>query len=261
MIITTGFDPIQEIERRARKLAERTGCSYTPRGKLSMSRLKEQYGDDEILVVLQEAVRLITPGMPPMEFHPSMGFVRAKRILKGEPDPLIEASGMQPGDSVLDCTAGLGSDSLLFAVYGGVHSEVTALESSLPLYALLHEGMSHYISGQEKVNEALRRIHVVHSDHLAYLQALPDNSVDIIYFDPMFRVPLTDSSAISPLRQFANPAALSLESVAEAVRVARKSVLLKEKALSTEFARLGFAELLRGSAKISYGVITLDNRE
>ncbi|MEK4851763.1 class I SAM-dependent methyltransferase [Paenibacillus sp. FSL H7-0756] len=259
MIITTGFDPIPQVVARARELADRTGCAYAPRAKFSMGKLVEHYGDEQILVVLQEAVRLITPGIPPMEFHPSMGFVRAKRILRGEPDPMIDASGMVPGDSVLDCTAGLGADSLLFAVTGGETSKVTALESSLPLYALLLEGMSGYVSGQVKVNEALRRIDVRHGDHLEYLRAQPDKSIDIVYFDPMFRVPLTDSAAISPLRQFANSAALSADSVAEATRVARKTVLLKEKALSGEFTRLGFKELLRANAKTSYGVITIDN--
>ncbi|MBW4080388.1 class I SAM-dependent methyltransferase [Paenibacillus sp. S150] len=259
MIITTGFNPVPEIAMRAGRLAERTGTGYAPRGKLSMAKMVERYGDGEILVVLQEAVRLITPDMPPLEFHPSMGFVRAKRIIRGGHDPMLEAAAMAPGDSVLDCTAGLGSDSLLFAVYGGGQSVVTALESSLPLYALLLEGMGHYTSGQERVNEALRRVRVVHSDHLAYLREQPDDSIDIVYFDPMFRVPLTDSAAISPLRRFANPAALSPESVLEAVRVARKTVLLKEKALSGEFSRLGFTELLRASAKTSYGVISIDN--
>jgi len=258
MIITTGNGPIPEIVQRAEALADRLNIAYKPRGTLSLSKLADRYQDQEILVILQEEVRLITPGMPPLQFHPSMGFVRAKRVLKGERDPMLDAAGMKPGDSVLDCTAGLGTDSLLFAVFGGESSEVTALESSLPLYGLLLEGMSHYISGQEKVNEALRRIRMVHSDHLDYLRAQPDKSVDIVYFDPMFRHPLVDSSAISPLRQFANGEALSSESVAEAVRVARKSVLLKEKALSGEFARLGFSELLRSNSKTSYGVIQID---
>lgn len=259
MIITTGFDPIPEIILRARALAERTGAPYVQRARFSISKLSERYGDDELLVVLQDAVRLLSPGQPPMEFHPSMGFVRAKRVLKGEPDPMLEAAGMLPGDSVLDCTAGLGSDSLLFAVHGGEHSAVTALEHSLPLYALLLEGMSQYTSGQIKVNEAMRRIQVIHSEHLQYLRAQPDNSVDIVYFDPMFRVPLTDSAAISPLRRYADTGALSMESVKEAVRVARKTVLLKEKALSGEFTRLGFTERLRASSKTSYGVIQIDN--
>ncbi|ASA22005.1 class I SAM-dependent methyltransferase [Paenibacillus donghaensis] len=256
MIITTGNRPIPEIEARAQQLAERTGCRYVARGDTSLNKLMERCGGEETLVVLQEAVRLLQPGAAPMEFHPSMGFVRAKRVLRGDTDPMLEAAGMLPGDSVLDCTAGLGTDSLLFAVYGGEESHVTALESSLPLYVLLLEGMSHYISGQEKVNTALRRIEVVHSSHLDYLRAQPDQSVDIVYFDPMFRVPLNASAAISPLRHFANGDALSPDSVAEALRVARKCVLLKEKALSSEFARLGFHELLRSNSKTSYGVIT-----
>jgi len=259
MFITTGNSPIPEIVERAQSLADRLKVDYNPRGNLSLPKLVERYEDQEVLVVLQEAVRLLRPGMPPMEFHPSMGFVRAKRVIRGDRDPMLEASRMKPGDSVLDCTAGLGTDSLLFAVYGGEASEVTAIESSLPLFALLVEGMSHYISGQEKVNAALRRIRIVHSDHLDYLKAQPDKSVDIVYFDPMFRHPLTDSASISPLRNFANGAALSPESVKEAVRVARKTVLLKEKSLSGEFNRLGFSELLRSNSKTSYGVIPVDN--
>lgn len=258
MIITTGYSPIMDIVERAQNLAERTGCKYAPREKFSIPKMVEHYGDEDILILSQEAVRLHRLGMEPMEFHPSMGFVRAKRILKGDIEPMLVAARMLPGDSVLDCTAGLGADSLLFAVHGGESSEITALESSLPLYALLYEGMRHYTSGQVRVNEALRRINVVHSEHLDYLRALPDRSVDIVYFDPMFRVPLTGSASIS-LRQFANRAALSLESVAEAVRVARKTVLLKEKALSVEFERLGFTELLRSNSKTSYGVIHIDN--
>ena len=54
-----------------------------------------------------------------MEFHPSMGFVRLKRVLNGKPDPMLEASGMEEGDSVLDCTAGLGADALVFSGKGG----------------------------------------------------------------------------------------------------------------------------------------------
>lgn len=42
--------------------------------------------------------------------------------------------------------------------------------------------------------------------------------------------------------------------------MARKTVLLKEKALSGEFERLGFTELLRSNSKTSYGVIHIDNK-
>ena len=95
------------------------------------------------------------------------------------------------------------------------------------------------------------------TDHLDYLRSLPSGSRDIVYFDPMFRDPLHDSAAIGSLRDLANGSALSAESVEEAKRVARKTVVLKEKRGSTEFARLGFTELARGNAKTSYGVIRI----
>lgn len=259
MIITTGERPKPEVAAHARSLADRLGVKYAPRGNLSLRKLIAAYGDDDVLIILLDEVRLVRAGNPQLQFHPSMGFIRAKRVLKGEGDPMLTAAGMAPGDSVLDCTAGLGTDSLLFAVSGGEGSAVTALESSLPLYALLSEGMARYDSGLPEVDAALRRIRVVHSGHLEYLQSLPDRSVDIVYFDPMFREPLEDSSAISPLRAFANPSPLSPGSVAEAVRVARKTVVLKEKRGSGEFERLGFEERVRQGTKTSYGVISIDN--
>ncbi|AIQ13211.1 class I SAM-dependent methyltransferase [Paenibacillus durus] len=260
MIITTGDRPLTEVAARAERLAERLGVRYIARGNLSMNKLFSRYGGAEVLVVLLEGVRLLRPDRPQLQFHPSMGFVRAKRVLKGDGDPMLDSAGMAPGDSVLDCTAGLGSDALLFAVRGGERSCVTALESSLPLYALLAEGMANYTSGIEEVDAALRRINVVNSDHQSYLASLPDGSVDIVYFDPMFREPLEDSAAISPLRAYANSASLSQESVLAAVRVARKAVVLKEKRGSGEFSRLGFEEMLRPGAKTSYGVIRIDQR-
>ncbi|MNB72372.1 putative methyltransferase [compost metagenome] len=260
MIISTGERPKPEVAERARALAGRLGVSYAPRGNASVAKLLAEYRDDDLLIVLHQGVRLLRSGAAPLQFHPSMGFVRAKRVLKGETDPLAAAAGMIPGDSVLDCTAGLGADSLVLAVSGGEETSVTALESSLPLYALLSEGMASYDSGLPEVDSALRRIEVVNSGHLDYLRSLPDRSVDIVYFDPMFREPLYDSAAISPLRSFADSSALSEGSVAEALRVARKSVVLKEKRGSGEFSRLGFQEQLRQGNKTSYGVIAIDNR-
>jgi 16S rRNA (guanine1516-N2)-methyltransferase len=187
-----------------------------------------------------------------------MGFVRLKRVLSGKPDPMLEASGMEEGDSVLDCTAGLGADSLVFSGKGGASSQITALESSLPLYALLKEGLRTYESHLEASDQAMRRIEVRHSHHLDYLKSLPDRSVDIVYFDPMFREPIAESASIHPLRHYANGEPLEMESVREAVRVARKTVVMKEARSSGEFERLGFTLPERGKSKITYGVISID---
>ena len=103
------------------------------------------------------------------------------------------------------------------------------------------------------MNEALRRITLQCMDHKSWLTSQPDKSIDIVYFDPMFRQPLHDSSSMQPLRSLANREALDMESVHQAIRVARKSVVLKEHRDSEEFNRLGFER--KHMNKIAYGVI------
>lgn len=259
LMITTGDAPAPGIVERAKRLALELGSPFIPRGDKGIAKLAAAHGAKDVLVLLQEGVRLIRPGETPLMFHPSMGFIRAKRVLKGEPDPMLTASRLEPGDVVLDCTAGLGTDSLLFSIGTGPTGRVTALESSFPVYALLTDGMRHYRSGNEAVDDALSRIQVKYGDHLGYLCSLPDRSVDIVYFDPMFREPVVDSSAISPLRSHANPDELHAAAVQEARRVARKTIILKEKRYSGEFARLGFRMEQRGTTKTVYGVIDVDS--
>ncbi|UNK20823.1 class I SAM-dependent methyltransferase [Paenibacillus sp. N3/727] len=258
MIITTGEAEAPAFVERAKSIAEETGCRYVTRGGQSLRRLALRTGDEDVLVVLDGHVRLGGPGRSVLEFHPGMGYVRLKRVLRGDPDPMIEATRMEEGDSVLDCTAGLGADSLVFSVKAGESGSVTALESSFPLYVFLKEGLRTYESNMPASDEAMRRIDVRHGHHLDYLKTLPDKSVDIVYFDPMFREPLTESASINPLRHYANSEPLDEQSILEAIRVARKTVVLKEKRGSKEFARLGFTVPERGQSKITYGVISID---
>jgi hypothetical protein len=88
---------------------------------------------------------------------------------------------------------------------------------------------------------------------------LPDRSVDIVYFDPMFRRPVLSSSALRPLRSQAEERPLSEAAVREAVRVARRRVVLKDHRDSGEFERLGFVRRRVSSSKVAYGVIDIDD--
>lgn len=258
MIVTTGDSPAEAELQRARNIAEQAGIRIVPRNRTSIPNLFTKYGVEAVLIVTQGKIRLFRQDQPVLEYHPSMGYVRAKRLLRGESDPMIDASLAEAGDSVLDCTAGLGTDSLVFAVQVGPEGRVCALEASHELSVLLREGLSSYEVEKPSVTAAMRRVEVIHADHLHYLRTLPDNSFDVVYFDPMFRKPAYDSSAISPLRAFADDRPLSEESIREAVRVARKTVVLKEKKSSGEMERLGFAPDGRSHAKITYGVIPID---
>ena len=249
MYITTGDKEAASLVDRARALAAETGGTYVPRNRTSLPNLLEKYRIQEILIVLKGRARLFRKDESELEFHPSMGFVRAKRVLRGEADPMLEAGAVLKGDTVVDCTAGLGSDS---------QGRVIACESSEALYTLLLDGMSHYESNEPSIDEAFRRIELRNMDHLELLRSLPDRSCDTVYFDPMFREPMMDSSAIRPLRNYANAHALAEESIIEARRVARKRVVMKEKRGSAEFDRLGFQVLDRANAKTLYGVINVE---
>ena len=89
----------------------------------------------------------------------------------------------------------------------------------------------------------MRRIEVKLVEHTSYLQQQPDRSVDIIYFDPMFRQPLEQSSASSHCVRLLMMNRCIEIAINEARRVARKAIVMKEHRHSAEFARLGFTHL------------------
>lgn len=260
MIITTGDSTSSSVIERARQLAEELNCRFIDRRKQSLPQLAKRYKDDQFLVFLSDRTRYVWIGHTDLTYHPSMAFVRAKRLLEGESDTMITASRAEAGDHVLDCTAGLGSDSLVFAVVTGAEGKVTACESEFPLYALVREGMQRYESDMPLIDAAMRRVEMVHMPHQQLLKQLPDASHDIVYFDPMFRSTVEASAHMDPLRHMANHEPLSKDTIAEACRVARKTVVMKELRDSTEFERLGFSQVIRTkNSKLAYGVITIGN--
>jgi 16S rRNA (guanine1516-N2)-methyltransferase len=232
---------------------------------MSVRKLSQAYGASTLLLQADNQLKLyadIEPDLSstepiPMFFHPSMSFVRVKRLMQGEGDALIECSAAAPGDSVLDCTAGLASDSIVFSYAVGPEGHVTTVESAPALHMLVREGLAHYKTHLEPFNEAMRRIEVKWGDHERVMEQMPDCSVDIVYFDPMFRSPIEDSSGIQPLRRLANHSPLSETAIRHAKRVARKRIVLKEHRDGGEFERLGFERINRSGTKITYGVIQL----
>lgn len=255
MIITTAESSSIGTVQRAQKLALELQCRYVLRGKRSVAKLFAAYEDPDVIVITDQEIRYVHPEKPALSFHPSMSFVRVKRLIRGESDPMLEAAQIKPGDSVLDCTAGLGSDSIVFSYGVGPSGQVTALESEMNLFALVKEGLQTYQTDVQEMNEAMRRIEMQWMNHRTYLQEQPDQSVDVVFFDPMFREPLMKSSSLNPLRELANHAELSEETIDQAKRVARKTVILKEQKDSNEFERLGFSCIHRNPSKIAYGVI------
>ncbi|WP_337913024.1 class I SAM-dependent methyltransferase [Cohnella zeiphila] len=257
--MTTPEKPSARAEREAGRIAAELGCAFVPRRRDTIRGLARRRADaaDGVLVVGEEEMRFAGIEGPPLFFHPSMALVRVKRMLTGDRDALIAASDVLPGDSVLDCTAGLGSDAIVLSYAAGSEGRVVALEASGLLHLIVREGLQRYRSEVPELNEAMRRIEMRRTDHLTYLREQPDRSFDIVFFDPMFSKPVLSSASLQPLRSVAEATPLVPEAVEQARRVARKAVVLKEHRDSGEFARLGFERCRGGGTSVAYGVIRL----
>ncbi|MCX7781785.1 MAG: class I SAM-dependent methyltransferase, partial [Negativicutes bacterium] len=166
------------------------------------------------------------------------------------------AMGLAPGMTVLDCTLGLATDAIVASFVTGPKGKVTGLESSPVLALVAKYGLGSFTAESNEITAALRRIEVKCDDHRVYLQEQPDASVDVVFFDPMFRVPIASSSNLKPLRYLANPQPLSKEIIKEAARVARRRIVVKEAQASGALRELGFALTVGGKySSVQYGVM------
>ncbi|WP_460001339.1 class I SAM-dependent methyltransferase [Paradesulfitobacterium aromaticivorans] len=204
-----------------------------------------------------------------LSFHPSMALLRLINIYRGLPDRYLEATALQTGDVLLDATLGLGTDALMGAWAVGKQGKVLTVESSPYIAAIVKDGLLKQlpipqVENMEKrqawadVQLAARNIEVYWDDNLTFMQNMPPATVDVVYFDPMFRHTREKSASIKPLHLWADASSLRQEAVAEACRVARKRVVLKERKGSKEFARLGFEVMPGGRySSVDYGVIKI----
>lgn len=259
MIVTTAERPDASLVERAVRLAGELQAPYVPRRGDTLRKMARRHGTEGVLVVSPDQVKFAAEGRPPLFFHPGMSLIRIKRLLAGGADAMLDVAGVAPGDTVLDCTAGLCSDAIVFSHAVGPGGRVTAVEASPLLYVLVREGLGQPATGLPEADEACRRIELKPGDHLEILKEMADRSVDIVYFDPMFERPVAASSSMLPLRVHARHDPLSEEAVRQAVRVARKCVVLKNSSGSAEFARLGFTPARNSASAVAYGVIRLDS--
>lgn len=122
MLITTSFRANEQTIEIAKALAEDLHGEYVERRKQSVKQLAMKRGD--VLVVGKERFEWYQPNGEKFFFHPSSAMFRVKRLMRGEKDPLIEATELRPGDSFLDCTLGLGSDAITASMRVGPNGRV-----------------------------------------------------------------------------------------------------------------------------------------
>ncbi|HET9450846.1 MAG TPA: class I SAM-dependent methyltransferase [Aggregicoccus sp.] len=218
---------------RARARAREWGLRYVPRPRKAPLGPLLATEAEAFLVFEREAVTL-TDRHGSFAFSAGMAHLRRLRLEKGEGDTLVRLADLKPGDTVLDCTLGLGQDALVCARAVGPAGRVVGLESSLALYAVVSEGLDAY-----DVGPASTRVRTHHADAREWLERQETGSFDVVLFDPMFEKPKKSQPAFEVLRRFAEHSPLTPETLEEARRVARRWVLVKTGKHGEELRRLG----------------------
>ena len=259
IIVTTGRKISGAVENKARQAAVELGGLFVRRGEYSLEYLRQEYASDLILVVKKKDYVLDKPEGE-FFFHPSMAHLRIKNLRRGMEDHMVEAMGLEPGMSVLDCTLGFAADAIVASFIAGETGQVTGVEVSPLIAFVVGHGLAELQAASPVgLQAAMRRIKVHGADYEEYLRMAAAKSVDIVYLDPMFRYPMQGSAAIKPLRDLADHREVGLAAIAEARRVARKRIVIKEASYSQEFERLGCTRLSGGKySKIHYGIIDIE---
>ena len=253
-IVTTAGRPDDESLKLATFASEALDAKIIPRQKRSVRKLAEIY-DANVIVAGKNRFEYYAKGAEaPFFFHPNSAAFRLKRVARGEEEPLLTACALQKGDTFLDCTFGIGSDSLLAAYAVGKEGKVTGLEADRNVAFIVKTGMQTYDTSELPLTEVMRDIDVVHATALEFLKQQPDTSFDVVYMDPMFEEVIEESTNFEALRHAGSHISLSEQWVAEAKRVAKKRVVLKAHFKSEWFEQFGFERDVRLTAKFHYGV-------
>jgi len=230
----------------ARHIADAYGLEAVPRDGRTVESLLEAYPG--ILVLGSRRADLYENGRT-YRASVGMAFLRVLRARKGEIDPLVRHASLEPGDSVLDATLGLGGDALVAAQTTG--TKVVGIESDPVIAAFTYAALRRL---PKHGREPARRVEVVRADHRAFLKAQPDASFDVVLLDPMFRRAGDAGPLFELLRTHGDHAPLDPATLREAQRVARRGVLVKDSARGEELQRLGLTPRpVRRSAAIAFG--------
>lgn len=257
MIVTTSGRTNEDMISFAREVAKDLQVNYILRKKQSILSIQEAYQED-VLVVGKDRLELHPfNSSDPLFFHPNSSMFRVKRIMNGESDHFLEIVNLHEGYTFVDCTLGLGSDSIVASYLVGDSGQVIGVEENETLAYIVSKGLQKWETGIQEMDQAFRRIKINVCHHQQYLESLPDNFADVVYFDPMFTEEITESTGISGIRSLALYEPITIETINQAKRVAKKRIVLKDHWKSEHFERLGFIVRKRKTAKFHYGVIEL----
>lgn len=254
-IVTTAGRPNEEMEQRAKAVASSLHYRFVERKKRSVAKMQEVYNANAIIVGKDRYEYFAYGHQEPFFFHPNSAAYRLKRLAKDGKDPLVDVCELKKGDSFLDCTLGIGSDSIVASFTVDQEGKVVGVEANKNVAFIVSEGMQIYDTTELPLTTCMRQIEVIHADAVNYLRTLPENSFDVVYMDPMFEEIIEEANNFETLRNSGEHISLSHEWVEEAKRVASKRVVLKAHYQSPYFKQFGFTQFKRQTSKFHYGVL------
>lgn len=251
IIITTNVKESDTLIKQAKKISINLNIPYIQRNKMTITSLLNQYS--EVFVVYENKYEYINHHGK-LFFHPNTAFLRIKgQRLNYNNEPLLQLIGSTP-KKILDLTMGLAGDSIVMSYYK--HS-VTALESNPIIHCIVSHGLHHYQTMDLSFNLAMQNIQTICTDNLLYLKNQPDNSVDIIYLDPMFQYNIKESTQLNILSTLANGTTITDDLLIECRRVAKEKIIIKAHFKDDIFEKFKFTRIVRPNIKFHFGVIEI----
>lgn len=178
------------------------------------------------------------------------------RIRQGrlQQELLVKAARVRGAEAptAVDCTAGLGEDSLLLAAAG---FEVTLFERDETIAALLADALER-AANEPQLAGIVARMHLVPGDSIAGLSALGFEP-DVVYLDPMFPA-RTKSAAVKKkfqlLHHLERPCEEEEALVAAALAACPRKVVIKRPAKGAQLAGMKPSYSVAGKA-VRYDVL------
>lgn len=256
-VITTARKVGADIMSRARHWARLLDARIVPRAGRSIEAICREERVEGVLVVQAERVTYYEPrrGIEYF-FHPNLAAMRIRNIERGAADHMVQAMALQPGDEVLDCTMGRAADAIIAAYAVGETGRVVAIEKEPVIAHLTIEGLREARFVSDRFTALMRRLDARCADYNEFLPACEAKSFDVVYFDPIFHQPVEKSQSMEDLRALAHREDITPHTLHEALRVARRCVVIKQRQGTPLWGALGVTETHRGrQSRVEYGVI------
>lgn len=253
--VTTSLHASVALAKEALFWVKSYDAHYIERKSKTIQTLFDELNVQAFIIYTAQGPQIITQEGA-HSFQLSMAELRIQQLRKGAGDHLLSAIQAQGPVTFLDCTCGFAADSIVVSFGLPVGSKIIGLEISPLLYAVTNWGLQNFSHKKSDVTAALRRIELVHEDYRDYLSKLPDNGLDVIYFDPMFSHPVESSPQFSPVRSLMDHSQLNKEIIELALQKARCRVIIKARRFQELRKTYPAMQLYGGKySKIGYAVL------